>query len=140
MIGEAHAHPAECPACGHDLSHFNPTAPDRAELFAGRVANAVASWKFAGVIAASALAWLLFNIIVKPEPYPVLLLAGTSAALSVLAAAYGPLILLTQRRAAERDRMAELETLRVSANNEADLHRLIQLSEEIKQLLTSEDH
>ena len=132
MIGEAHAHPSECPACGHDLSHFTPSGPDKAELFAERVANAVASWKFAGVIALAALAWVAFNLIAKPEPYPVLLLAGTSAALSVLAAGYGPLILLTQRRAAERDRAAELETLRVSENNEADLHRLIELSEGIK--------
>ena len=133
MIGEVHAHPSECPACGHDLSHFTPSDPDKAELFAARVANAVASWKFAGVISAMTLAWVVFNIVVKPEPYPVLLLAGTSAALSVLAAGYGPLILLTQRRAAERDRAAELETLRVSENNEADLHRLIELSEDIRQ-------
>jgi uncharacterized membrane protein len=44
--------------------------------------------------------------------------------LASLAALQGPLILLTQRRAAERDRQRDREVLMVAANSEADLHRI----------------
>ena len=114
-----------CPACGHELSMFMDEEPSRSEHYAMRVANAVASWWFAGTLVVLVVAWVLLNVIARPfTPYPTVMLAGISATLATVAALQGPLILLSQRRAAERDRARDMEALRVSINAEGDVHRV----------------
>ncbi len=69
--------------------------------------------------------WIVVNAVWQPfAPYPVVTLAVISAALACATALQGPLILVTQRRAAERDRMRDREQLRVAMNTEQDLHTL----------------
>lgn len=71
------------------------------------------------------IGWVVFNVVARPfTPYPTVMLAGISATLATVAALQGPLILLSQRRAADRDRRRDEEALRVAINAEGDLHRV----------------
>jgi uncharacterized membrane protein len=89
------------------------------------IADRVASWPFAIAVLALIGAWVTWNVAAEPfEPYPVIIFAVISAVLATVAALQGPLVLLTQRRSASRDRARDTEILRVAANTEADLHRL----------------
>lgn len=120
-----HDHEFECPACGHMLSAFEEPAATPAERAAAAVANRVATWWFSGTIVTCLVVWVVVNMAWRPfEPYPVVVLAVISAVLASVAALQGPLILVTQRRAAERDRARDREALRVAMNAEADIHRL----------------
>jgi uncharacterized membrane protein len=115
-----------CPACGHELSMFrHDPPPSRSEHYAMRVANAVASWWFVAILVVLVGAWVVLNVVARPfTPYPTVMLAGISATLATVAALQGPLILLSQRRAAERDRRRDEEALRVAINAEGDVHRV----------------
>ena len=113
-----------CPACGHDLSMFNETEMSSSERLATALADRVATWWFSTTIVTCLAVWIAVNLIWRPfEPYPVVVLAVISAVLASVAALQGPLILVSQRRAAERDRMRDREALRVAINAEADIHR-----------------
>lgn len=97
----------------------------RAERIATSIAEHVASWRFAISVIAAITVWTIVNVAWQPfEPYPVIIFAVISAVLASFAALQGPLILLTQRRAAERDRERDREVLMVTVNSEADLHRV----------------
>ncbi len=97
----------------------------RSERAAAAVADHVASWWFAASVICFLVIWVVVNVAWRPfEPYPVVVLAVISAVLASVAALQGPLILVTQRRAAERDRMRDREALRVAMNAEADIHRV----------------
>ncbi len=115
----------QCPQCGHDLSVWQPPETSRGELLAMRIADVVASWWFPATVLGLVAAWVVWNVAAEPfSPYPVIIFAVLSAALATLAAMQGPLILLAQRRGAERDRLRDEEALRVAISAEADLHRL----------------
>ena len=117
--------PWECPACGHELSRFEDEEVGRSERVAAAIADHVATWWFAGTVVAFLTVWIVANVVWRPfEPYPVVALAVISAVLACVTALQGPLILVTQRRAAERDRMRDREALRVAMHNEQDLHAL----------------
>jgi uncharacterized membrane protein len=99
--------------------------PRRGERYAMHLADRVASWWFAFVVLCLIAGWVTWNVAAKPfEPYPVIIFAVISAVLATVASLQGPLILLTQRRAADRDRERDEEALRVAVNAEADLHRV----------------
>jgi uncharacterized membrane protein len=77
----------------------------------------------------------VLNVVARPfAPYPTVMLAGISATLATVAALQGPLILLSQRRAAERDRGRDEEALRVAVNAEGDVHRV---ENKLDQVLTA---
>ena len=104
---------------------FSDPEMTRAERLAVGIAEHVASWRFALSVVAAIAVWVVVNVAWQPfEPYPVIIYAVISAVLASLAALQGPLILLTQRRSAERDRQRDREVLMVAANSEADLHRI----------------
>jgi uncharacterized membrane protein len=114
-----------CPNCGHELSMFSEPEPARGERRASAVAEVVASWRFPVLLLLAIALWLAFNIIARPiDPYPMAMVGILAATLATIAACQGPLILLTQRRAAMRDRERDRETYLVAANAEADLHAL----------------
>jgi len=117
--------PLRCPACGHELSMFEAAAPDRGEAVAMHIADAVASWWFPAGVFVSIAVWVVWNVTAQPfEPYPTIMFAVISAVLATVAALQGPLILLSQRRSATRDRQRDEETLRVAMHSEIDVHRL----------------
>lgn len=89
------------------------------------IAQSVASWSFAVTVLCLIAAWVVWNIVDKPfQPYPVTIFAVTSAVLATVGSLQGPLILLTQRRAADHARGRDEEALRVVINAESDLHRI----------------
>ncbi len=120
------AHAETCPACGHELSMFEEDDEmGRGEQLATRIADGVASWWFAGTVLTLIAIWVVVNVVAKPfDPYPVIIFAVISAVLASIAALQGPLILLTQRRAASRDRDRDREALMVAVHAESDIHRL----------------
>jgi uncharacterized membrane protein len=114
-----------CPSCGHELSMWHAPEPSRGERYAMRLAQRVASWGFVLAVLLLIAAWVAWSVAARPfQPYPVIIFAVISAVLATVASLQGPLILLTQRRAAERDRARDEEALRVAVNAEADLHRV----------------
>jgi uncharacterized membrane protein len=114
-----------CPSCGHQLSMWHPPEPRRGERYAMHLVDAVASWRFALAVLGLIAAWVVWNVSTKPfEPYPVIIFAVMSAVLATVTSLQGPLILLAQRRAAERDRGRDEVALHVAINAEADLHRV----------------
>ena len=104
---------------------WHPPEPSRRERYAMQIADKVASWWFAGTLLCLVAAWVIWNVAAKPfDPYPVIIFAVISAVLATVASLQGPLILLSQRRSAARDRERDEEALRIAVNAEADLHRL----------------
>jgi uncharacterized membrane protein len=104
---------------------WHDDAPGRGETVAMHLADRVASWPFAIAVLVLIAAWVAWNVAAEPfEPYPVIIFAVISAVLATIAALQGPLVLLTQRRSATRDRARDAEILKVAINTEADLHRL----------------
>jgi len=88
-------------------------------------ASHVASGVFPALVFAVVLGWVLINVFVRPfEPYPVIVYAVLSAALATVATLQGPLILLAQRRSAERDRLRDEEALLVALHTESDIKRI----------------
>jgi uncharacterized membrane protein len=97
------------------------------------VAEVFASWRFPVLLLVAVAAWVLINVIARPiEPYHMAMVGILGATLGTNAACQGPLILLTQRRSAMRDRKRDRATYLVAANTEADLHdvrnRLVNLT------------
>ena len=114
-----------CPACGHELSTYKPPSPATRERASTKLAGIVTSWDFPTAILVAVIVWGLINFATKPfDPYPVVVLAWISAVLATVAACQGPLILLSQRRAAMDDRARDEETFRVATHTEAELHAL----------------
>jgi uncharacterized membrane protein len=106
------------------------------ERIASRLAEAAGSWRFVGVLLCWVVAWLGLNLAFRPfEPYPLVMITGLAASLATVAAFQGPLILLSQRQAAMRDRARDREAFRVAVNTEADLHRLQQRVEALTERL-----
>ena len=76
------------------------------QIAADTVARLGGSWGFLGVFAIILIIWIVANAVLlsaKPfDPYPFILL---NLCLSVVAAMQAPIILMTQNRQAERDRI-----------------------------------
>lgn len=86
--------------------HFAATT--RGQRAADRVASFGGSWTFVGLFAATMIAWVVLNAFLLAslgktfDPYPYILL---NLFLSMLAAIQAPIILMSQNRHAERDRL-----------------------------------
>lgn len=118
-------HDERCPTCGHRLTEWTPPPLARGESVATWIAGHVATWWFSASLLALIAIWVVWNVSARPfAPYPTIMFAVISAVLGSLAALQAPLILMTQRRSAERDRLRDEETMRIAARSEGDLHRL----------------
>lgn len=87
---------------------------------ADRIASFGGSWAFMGLFAAVLLAWMLYNAEVgKPfDPFPFILL---NLVLSCLAAVQAPIILMSQNRQAEKDRIAARLDFEVNLKAELEI-------------------
>lgn len=115
-----------CPNCGHELSmYIEPDGFNRAEVVAARLADLFGSWLFMLLLAVAIVTWLAVNLVVGAlETGPSAVLSNLDIALAVVAAMQGPLILLTQRRDAERDRARDIEIFHIALNTEEDVHAI----------------
>ncbi len=119
---------------------FRVSAPGQGERVANAIASRVASWWFPTLVLVGVGIWSLINVVSRPiEPYPVVVLAWISAVLATVAACQGPLILLSQRRAALHDRERDEEVFRVAVNSEADLHTIVNRLDSIDAKLSARD-
>lgn len=115
-----------CPNCGHELSMYTePSGASRAENMAARLANFFGSWMFLLGLAVAIIAWLVVNVVRGLlEPSPSIAFSQLDIALAIVAAMQGPLILLSQRLDADRDRARDIEIFRIAVNTEEDVHAL----------------
>ncbi len=96
---------------------FGQRAADRVAAFGG-------SWTFVGLFAGSVLAWMALNtwlVLRKGEafdPYPYILL---NLFLSMLAAIQAPVILMSQNRQAEKDRLSAEHDYEVNLKAELEI-------------------
>ncbi|MEW5986981.1 MAG: DUF1003 domain-containing protein [Chloroflexota bacterium] len=96
-----------------------------AERLADRVAAVVGSYRFSATILLALATWIGINVMWRPfEPYPIVILAGISAALGSLAALQGPVILMAQRRQARLDRLRAENDYRVNLKAELEIRYL----------------
>jgi uncharacterized membrane protein len=94
-----------CPFCQAPAADRSSRPTGFGERAAMRVASVIASWRFAAALLTCALAWVTLNITILPiSPFPMVMIGGLGAGLSLLAALYGPVLLLTQRFEAAQDR------------------------------------
>jgi uncharacterized membrane protein len=146
-------HVAERRHIARDISQEFGSAPSRGARAADAVARFGGSWIFIGLFALTMVVWVVLNSWVLVEhgktfdPYPYILL---NLFLSMLAAIQAPIILMSQNRQSEKDRVnaehdyevnlkAELEIMllhdKVDQLREAQWRELLALQREQLKLL-----
>jgi len=114
----------------HELTAKNINIEfDRQLSFGDRVSDRLAdfagSWTFIAMFTALLLVWIAVNtliLVLRPfDPYPFILL---NLVLSALAAIQAPVIIMSQNRQEERDRMNAEHDYQVNLNAEMEIHQL----------------
>jgi uncharacterized membrane protein len=114
----------------HELTAKNINIEfDRQLSFGDRVSDRLAgfagSWTFITMFTAFLLVWIAMNtlvLVLRPyDPYPFILL---NLVLSALAAIQAPVIIMSQNRQEERDRMNAEHDYQVNLNAEMEIHQL----------------
>lgn len=128
----------------HDRKALLPPAHTTGERMADWVAQHIGSWRFILIQSALFALWMLVNAIgwaLTWDPYPFILL---NLMLSFQAAYAGPIIMMSQNRAAEHDRTRAQEDYDVNVKAELEielLHHKIDLlrEQEIVKLIATID-
>jgi len=95
------------------------------EIYADRLADIVGSWRFSLGILLFLIFWIGFSVLSGIMVVNTMLVLGViSATLGSLAAIQGPIILMSQRRAAKRDRIRAENDFRVNLKAELEIHAL----------------
>ena len=144
-IGDGHAAPAgpHERAVAESLADGRPIARDVAAENAARstrgaraadaVARVAGSWGFIGLFVGVLASWMALNGLALGagafDPYPFILL---NLALSCMAAVQAPVIMMSQRRQDERDRLAAENDYRVNLKAELELREAIRLLEALR--------
>lgn len=127
----------------HDIIAENiNTAFDRqltvGEKVADKVASFGGSWRFIMIFGGVLFTWIIINAFVllsKPfDPYPFILL---NLVLSCLAAIQAPIIMMSQNRQEDRDRMRSEEDYKVNLKAELEIRHL---NEKLDELLGRQWH
>jgi CRP/FNR family cyclic AMP-dependent transcriptional regulator len=111
----------------NDEAQARFTVADRA---ADLIAEFGGSWKFIGVSIALIIFWIIFNSVIlirgfDPAPYQMLNLV-----LAVIAGMQAPIIMMSQNRSAEKDRLAAEQDFKVNLKSELMLEELIRKQRE----------
>ncbi len=104
---------------------FGERATDRIAAFGG-------SWAFLGLFAALLVAWMLFNVDTQRpfDPYPFILL---NLLLSCVAAMQAPIILMSQNRQAQKDRLNAAADYEVNMKAEMEILALHEKLDELRE-------
>ena len=106
------------------------------EKLADKVATFAGSWRFIGFATGIIVIWIAINataLLIRPyDPYPFILL---NLVLSCIAALQAPIIIMSQNRQAERDRMRAQEDYKVNLKAELEIRHL---SDKIDHILTKQ--
>ncbi|PYF10254.1 putative membrane protein [Rhodobacter viridis] len=114
-------HVAEHGTVARDLSLHQP---DFGARVADRVAAFGGSWSFIGLFALVLVGWVVLNTVILAtavDPYPFVFL---NLILSMLAAVQAPVIMMSQNRQAEKDRLAAAHDYEVNLKAEIEIMRL----------------
>ena len=95
------------------------------QRLADKIADFGGSWQFIGIFAAVLVLWMILNsltIFTRPfDPYPFIFL---NLILSCLAAVQAPIIMMSQNRLEERDRMQAEHDYRINLKAELEIRHL----------------
>ena len=117
-------HIAERKPIARNLATDPGSAPTRGQRAADAVASFGGSWTFVGLFGASMLVWVGLNALLLArqgatfDPYPYILL---NLFLSMLAAIQAPVILMSQNRQAEKDRLSAAHDYEVNLKAELEI-------------------
>jgi uncharacterized membrane protein len=129
-------HVAQRTHIARDLAKDAAATPSRGQRAADAVASFGGSWTFVGLFCATMLLWVATNVWLLAyrghtfDPYPFILL---NLFLSMLAAIQAPIILMSQNRQAEKDRLTAEHDYEVNLKAELEimlLHEKIDLLRE----------
>lgn len=97
-----------------------------ADKLSDKIAYAAGTWTFIIIFMASMVAWMILNsiqILWSPfDPFPYILL---NLCLSTIAALQAPVILMSQRRQDEKDRIRDEMDYRINAKNEVIIEEIL---------------
>lgn len=124
-----------------NLNHKHQMNVTKGEQIADRLAQVAGSWTFIISFVSILILWILINTVVFTthafDPYPFILL---NLVLSCVAAIQAPVIMMSQNRQEEKDRLRAENDYRVNLKSELiieDLHvKLDKLMEQHEQILT----
>jgi uncharacterized membrane protein len=105
------------------------------ERLADKVAEFAGSWSFIAFAIGIIIVWILLNLLIvalRWDPYPFILL---NLVLSCIAALQAPIIIMSQNRQAERDRMRSQEDYKVNLKAELEIRHI---SDKIDHILTKQ--
>ncbi len=106
------------------------------QQMADGIAKFAGSWTFILIFLSALIAWIILNILLlakAPDPYPFILL---NLILSCVAALQAPVIMMSQNRQEEKDRLRSLNDYKTNLKSEIileDLHK------KIEKLLTQQE-
>jgi len=119
----------EHPVTNH---HDNRTLGQRAS---DKLTEQMGSWHFIFTFLSIMLVWILINVlglVLRWDPFPFILL---NLCLSCLAAIQAPIIMMSQNRQAERDRLSAKYDYAVNRKAEKEIQDMQKDLEEIKEML-----
>lgn len=117
----------------HPYQH--PTALNLGDRLADRVASFGGSWTFIAAFFGLLLGWIVLNIVGLRhpfDPYPFILL---NLVLSCLAAIQAPVIMMSQNRKEQRDRLRAIHDYRVNLKAEHEIRLLHEKIDALDRLL-----
>lgn len=112
----------------------------KGQIIADRITSFGGSWTFIIIFLGVLAAWIIVNslvLILSWDPKPFILL---NLALSCLAALQAPVILMSQNRSAERDRVKAERDYYINRKSEREIEDMQQDLDEIKKLLYRSIH
>ena len=119
-----------------EIRHRQPVAKDVAEMFeqqstsgqraADSVASLVGSWRFIIVQSVLLVIWVILNVsgwVFKWDPYPFILM---NLVLSTQAAFTAPIIMMSQNRQADKDRLESHHDYEVNLKSEQEIRAILE--------------
>jgi uncharacterized membrane protein len=107
----------------------------KGQVIADKLTKFAGSWTFIIIFLSVLFVWMLINglmIIFRWDPYPFILL---NLVLSCIAALQAPIILMSQNRTTERDRVKAERDYYINRKSEREIEDIQQDLDEIKKLL-----
>lgn len=129
-------HLAERRPIARDLSTDMDAHPTRGQRAADAVASFGGSWLFVGLFGVTLVGWIAVNTVLLAwrgqtfDPYPFILL---NLVLSMLAAIQAPVILMSQNRQGQKDRLHAEHDYEVNLKAELEIMLLHQKLDELRQ-------
>lgn len=117
----------------HQLLHQNvsknPIAQDENQLSVGqnasdKLAKFAGSWKFIIIFFVILTAWITLNAVILSKPYDVYPFILLNLVLSCLAAIQAPVILMSQNRQEQKDRLSAINDYKVNLKSEIIIETL----------------